>query len=183
MPISDDDIVAVTTAAAVTAVQDYETISKTNHYWMPEYWITQRVASEIAGRGMVVACEERISGLLINHEKEGRFDVAVYDMDKEGGRGSLRAIIEIKGPRASWISFKTDLKRLVAFSNQPNWNILVGLIHATGPMPDARLNADEKTFEDSYAILFHRSPSFIQRQNSRFETIENVWEVWSLFNR
>jgi hypothetical protein len=183
MPISDDTIIAVTKAAAAAAVQDYEAISRTNHYWMPEYWVTHHIASEIARLGMAVACEERIRGLAHDYGKDGRFDVAVYDLTEEGGRGCLRALIEVKGPRTSWLSFRTDLKRLVEIADRLHGSVLTGLIHATGPMSDDRLNADEKTFADSYAVIFQRSPSYLQRQNCKFETLQDVWEVWSLFNR
>jgi len=183
MPVSDDAIVGTAKAAAVAAIDDYEAISKTNHYWMPEYWIVHRIAAEIAHQGMAVVCEERISWLVRDNRKKGRFDVAVYDLTGEGGRGQLRALIEVKGPRTTWRSFETDLMRLAEVANFLDVNILTGLLHATGPMSDDRLNADEKRFEGVCASVSHRPPSYLQRQNSKFETPGDVWEVWSLFNR
>ena len=57
--LSDGEIIVTAESAAVAAIKEYETISRSSPYYLPEYWITCRIASDLASRGLTVECEKR----------------------------------------------------------------------------------------------------------------------------
>jgi len=59
MPSPNSVIIDTAELAAVAAVEEYERISKTDPHRMPEYWVTCRIASALASKGMIVECQKR----------------------------------------------------------------------------------------------------------------------------
>lgn len=181
MSISDAEITDTVESAAVAAIDEYETTSRTNHRWMPEYWITCQIASALANKGLIVECEKRLSILIPDGGGNSRIDLVVYN------EGSLRALIEVKRTGSGWPVFPADFMRLMTTAKSIG-GAQIGLVYGTGPMLSADLDQEERTFEKSFvslASLLGRAlpPRFSRRSKTKFETVGDVWEVMSIFER
>lgn len=193
--LSDDDIIVITESAAVAAIKEYESISRSSLYYLPEYWITCRIASDLAGRGLIVECEKRVAELLPNQRETGRIDLAVYATTGENQNRSLRALIEVKGPRTTWDSFPKAWVRLKLTSQSLNApGLLIGLVYGTENKTNLQLDAEEHTMKRWFpaGVLGRERTDFLrtsQRQHLQHRhegiapDVDDVWEVMSIFDR
>jgi hypothetical protein len=146
--LSDDDIISTAENAAIVAIKEYENISGSSLYYLPEYWITCRIASDLASRGLMVECEKRMADLLSNQRLTGRIDLAVYAATNENPKKSLRALIEVKGPRTTWGSFPEAWIRLKTTSESLNSpGLLIGLVYGTENKTHSQLDSEERTMK------------------------------------
>ena len=116
--------------------------------YLPEYWITCRIASDLASRGLNVECEKRFAELLPNQRVKGRIDLAVYATTNENQSRSLRALIEVKGPRTTWPSFPvawTWLRMAAKSLNAPG--LLIGLVYGTETKTNSEMDAEEQVMK------------------------------------
>ena len=191
---SDDDIISTAESAAIAAIMAYEDVAGTSLYYLPEYWITCRIASDLASRGLNVECEKRFAELLPNQRVKGRIDLAVYATTNENQSRSLRALIEVKGPRTTWPSFPvawTRLRMAAKSLNAPG--LLIGLVYGTETKTNSEMDAEEQVMKHCFPpkILGRERAEFLrtsQRQHlrDRHEGItpdgSDVWEIMSIFD-
>jgi hypothetical protein len=194
-----DDIIVIAESASVAAIKEYERISNRDHNYMPEYWITCRVASDLANKGWRVECEKRIEELIPKHV-EGRngrrIDLAIYDnVTADRSYGSLKALLEVKGPGSTWPTFPADFVRLRIIAkllDEPG--LLIGLVWGSNPMTDGQLDFAQMTMRQLFSaeIPGRERSDFVkvsQRQRLQFHhsnrTLgeDDAWEVMSIFDR
>jgi hypothetical protein len=186
------DIIATAEAAAIAAVKDYENMSRCDHTYIPEYWITCRIASDLAAQGLVVLCEKRITEMDINEKLGGRIDLAVYEPADENQGPRLSALIEVKGPQTTWPSFSADFDRLSAIAESPSsLGLVIGLLYVTPTMTAAALDFDEKRMKERLVKFFcHEKTDFLRKSErqhlhrhhkDRTPGVDDVWEILSVF--
>jgi hypothetical protein len=192
-PFSDDDLIDTAERAACVAIEDYENISKSAHHPMPEYWITCRVASDLARKGAVVECETRIDGLITSEEsRQGRVaaekvDIVLYNSEDARGKRQIRALIEIKSCLSTWKSFPDAFERLrvlgqaIRAENMPGTEkVLVGLVYGTAPMSAASLDAECQKIEKLIGYPVRR---YGRRRTAQRNSDDNWWEIMSIFQQ
>ena len=188
---SDDDLIDTAERAACVAIEDYENISKSAHHPIPEYWITCRVASDLARKGAVVECKTRIDSLIpgeesrqghIAHEK---FDIVLYSSGDDREKRQIRALIEIKSCLSTWASFPAAFERLrilgqaIRAENMPETDkVLVGFVYGTAPMSEASLDAEGQKIEKLIGYPVRR---YGRRRTAQRNSDDNWWEIISIF--
>ncbi len=190
MPVQNHFIVDVAEAGAITAIKEYENMSRADPYNIPEYWITCRIASDLAGKGLTVECEKRIDDMVGDKKLGGRVDLAVYTSADVSQRGALQALIEVKGPRTTWSSFPADFVRLDAIAKSLSApNLLIGLVYATSPMRAVDLNKEQNTMKRWLAgIVEPEKVRISARQHlqcnhkDRTPGVDDLWEIMSIFD-
>jgi hypothetical protein len=165
---------------------------------MPEYWVTCRIASALAGKGMIVECEKRLGDLYYENqtterslERAGRVDLIIYDPSTEQDRRRPRALIEIKGKNSSWTSFPADFVRLRLIATELELlDPLIGLVYATTPMQASRLGAEKAKLKKMFLSMLPEVtnldfPRVSERRHSRYGSlgVDDEWAVMSMFNR
>jgi hypothetical protein len=193
--LPDNDIIVTAESAAIAAIKEYENISQGSLYYLPEYWITCRIAADLASRGFIVGCEKRIIELLPAQRVNGRIDLAVYAATDGNGSRSLQALIEVKGPRTTWTSFPVAWLRLKMTSESLNSpGLLIGLVYGTENKTHAQLDAEEHDMtrwlppaivrRDTIDYLRTSERQHLQgRHDGITPDINDVWEVMSIFDR
>ena len=194
--ISDDDIISSAESAAIAAIREYENVAQTPRYYLPEYWITCRIASDLASRGMIVECEKRVAELLLDQRVAGRIDLAAYATTNENQSKTLRALIEVKGPRTTWDSFPVAWTRLrMAAKSLNSPGLLIGPCwYGTENKTNSQLDAEEQTMKRwlPFEVLGRERADYLrtsQRQhlarshNGITPDINDVWEIMSIFDR
>lgn len=187
MFISDHDISATSEAAAVAAIKDYESISKGDHRDMPEYWVTCRIASDLAGKGLVVECEKRIGEIIggigeIISDKPSRekIDIAVY-VTAEDNPNRPRGLIEIKGSQSRWDTFGDDFVRLRTTAKSLRLSdLLIGLVYATCPMRADKLMEERLEMKRQLGLAEPKKVTISKQQSSGNN---DFWEIMSVFER
>jgi hypothetical protein len=189
--LSDDDLIAAAEKAACLAIEDYENISKSDHFPMPEYWITCRVAADLAGKGVIVECETRIDGLIADedgrqgHTSSEKVDIVLFDTEDDRTNRKIRALIEIKSALSTYASFPADFARLKILAEAlrvenltEQKTVLIGLLYGTAPMSRQSLDAENHKIQK---LVGYPIRCYGRRRATRRNSEDNWWEIMSIF--
>ena len=137
---------------------------------------------------------KKVAELLPNQRVKGKIDLAVYATTNENQSRSLRALIEVKGPRTTWLSFPVAWTRLRITAKSLNApGLLIGLLYGTENKTSRHLDAEEQVMKSYFPseILGRERAEFLrtsQRQHLRVShegitpQVDDVWEIMSIFD-
>jgi hypothetical protein len=142
-PLNRDEIIDIVRAALPRAVRSYERLSRDTPHGVPEAWIGAAIAEDLHRQGgFYIVPEKRLDSpdLGIDSESRGKLDLVVHDPGTYPDDAKIRCIIEVKGAKTTWGSFRSDANRIRDVLASASGKIEFGLVvYASGEMASAQI--------------------------------------------